>query len=173
MLAPRFPNLTIVQGIRAEALKAAFTECDFLLHGSGPSLVARKMSPPGAKTIRQTLRRLRHHLLRARLHVHASDGSRRPGISSQRRAFVFFRDCRSLALRQEARRATCPIMEFGPDGAFAVDLRDDAKADAFLAHGLEPGKFLCCIPRLRFTPYWTIPEKKAKPDETKHARNEP
>jgi polysaccharide pyruvyl transferase WcaK-like protein len=52
-------------------------------------------------------------------------------------------------------------------------LKDDAKAEAFLkAHGLEEGKFLCCIPRLRFTPYWTIPEKKAAKDETKHARNE-
>ena len=39
-------------------------------------------------------------------------------------------------------------MEFGPDGAFAVDLRNDAAADAFLkANGLEEGKFLCCIPR--------------------------
>jgi sugar phosphate isomerase/epimerase len=52
-------------------------------------------------------------------------------------------------------------------------LKDDAKAEAFLkANGLEDGKFLCCIPRLRFTPYWTIPEKKAAKDETKHARNE-
>ena len=64
-------------------------------------------------------------------------------------------------------------MEFAPDGAFATDLRDDAKAVAFLKqHGLEDGQFLCCIPRLRYTPYWTVPSKKAVFDEKKHARNE-
>jgi hypothetical protein len=52
-------------------------------------------------------------------------------------------------------------MEFGPDGAFATDLREDARPLAFLEkHGLEEGKFLCCIPRLRYTPYWTIHGKE-------------
>lgn len=36
--------------------------------------------------------------------------------------------------------------------------------------GLETGKFLCCIPRLRYTPYWTIKDRPF--DEVKHARNE-
>jgi hypothetical protein len=64
-------------------------------------------------------------------------------------------------------------MGFGPDGAFAADLRDDDRADAFLqAHGLVEGRFLCCIPRLRYTPYWTIPARKTPLDDTKHARNE-
>src|SRR4051794_41031382 len=36
-LMARFPKLVIVKG--PEALKAAFKECDFLLHGSGASLV--------------------------------------------------------------------------------------------------------------------------------------
>jgi len=86
--------------------------------------------------------------------------------------FVFFRDSVSLGLAREL-GCTCPILEFGPDGAFATDLRDDARALAFLQqHGLEEGKFLCCIPRLRYTPYWTIPEKKAAMDPLKHARNE-
>jgi hypothetical protein len=40
LLLARFPKLRIVQG--ADALKAAFDECDFLLHGSGPSLVAQR-----------------------------------------------------------------------------------------------------------------------------------
>jgi hypothetical protein len=46
-------------------------------------------------------------------------------------------------------------MEFGPDATFHLDLRDDAKADAFLKeHALEPGRFACFVPRLRWTPYW-------------------
>ena len=38
MLKKRFPKVTIVQG--ADAVKTAMQKCDFLLHGSGPSLVA-------------------------------------------------------------------------------------------------------------------------------------
>jgi polysaccharide pyruvyl transferase WcaK-like protein len=65
------------------------------------------------------------------------------------------------------------MMEFSPDGAFACDLRDDSRAVEFLnANGLEPGKFLCCLSRLRYTPYWTIPEKKRAFDPQRHARNE-
>ena len=64
-------------------------------------------------------------------------------------------------------------MEFGPDGAFACDLRDDARAIAFLqANGLEDGKFLCCLSRLRYTPYWTIPDKKRPFDAKRHERNQ-
>jgi hypothetical protein len=86
--------------------------------------------------------------------------------------FAFFRDSASLA---EAKQAgiRCPQMAFCPDGAFACDLRDDAKAMAFLlANGLEEGTFLCCLSRLRNTPYWTIPEKNRAFDAQKHARNE-
>ena len=64
------------------------------------------------------------------------------------------------------------MMEFGPDGAFAVDLRNDAAVDAFLkANDLRDGEFLCCIPRLRFTPYWLI-KPGTKLDEQKNVRNE-
>jgi polysaccharide pyruvyl transferase WcaK-like protein len=85
--------------------------------------------------------------------------------------FVFFRDSVSLNLARQ-RGCTCPIMEFGPDGAFGCDLRDDAKALRFLAENqLAEGKFLCCIARLRYTPYWKI-KANVPLDATKHARNE-
>ncbi len=173
MLLARFPKLKIVKG--ADDLKTAFAECDFLLHGSGPSLVGQKDvvrwsqetgKPYGIYGITFSER-----------DSTALDGASEAAIRETVRVmseakFVFFRDSMSLAL---AKRKGCTswVMEFGPDGAFATDLRDDAKATAFLKeHGLEEGKFLCCIPRLRFTPYWTIPEKKAAMDEKKHARNE-
>jgi hypothetical protein len=64
-------------------------------------------------------------------------------------------------------------MEFCPDGAFAVDVKNDAAAIAFLKeHGLEEGKFMCAIPQLRFTPWWELPQKKLAVNEAKHARNE-
>ena len=47
-------------------------------------------------------------------------------------------------------------------------------AAAFLrANGLEDGKFLCCIPRLRKTPYWKIHGKAMTAEDQKsHELNE-
>ena len=86
--------------------------------------------------------------------------------------FVYFRDSASLNLAKQL-GCKAPVMEFGPDAAFGTDLRNEWTAVAFLkSNGLEDGQFLCCIPRLRYTPYWTIPSKKAAFDAKKHARNE-
>jgi len=160
MLARRFPRLKIIQG--REDILAAFAECDFLLHGSGPSLVAQKDVATWRK---ETGKPYGIYCITSS----AKDEESRDLLSGAR--FVFFRDSVSLQLARD-RGVTCPIMEFCPEGSFAVDLRNDAAADAFLkAHALEEGKFLCCIPRYRITPYWKIKPTVAF-DEKKHARNE-
>lgn len=173
MLRQRFPKVEIVRG--PEHLRAAFKDCDFLLHGSGPSLVAQK---DVAKWVKETGKPFGVGGITLPMQGSAStkpssDSAITETIKLLSQAkFVFFRDSKSLELAK-AKGCTAPIMEFGPDGAFGVDLRAEAKAEAFLAqHGLKAGEFLCCIPRLRFTPYWVIPSKKAKFDETKHTRNE-
>ena len=62
-------------------------------------------------------------------------------------------------------------MEFGPDGAFAIDLRNEEKAQAFMRENeLEEKNFMCCIPRYRLTPYWTIKDRPF--NEAVHQRNE-
>lgn len=167
----RFPKLQIVKGtIDADGkasnagLADAVTWADFLLHGSGPSLVAAR---DVAAFVKHTGKPFGVYGI--------THGSFRTGNDKEllsQAKFAFFRDSVSLAhARQDG--VNCPIMEFGPDGAFACDLRDDAKATAFLkANGLEAGKFLCCLSRLRYTPYWTIPAKKRAFDAEKHARNE-
>ena len=173
MLLARFPKLRIIQ--TPADLKAAFEECDFLLHGSGPSLVAAQDiakwrdatgKPYGVYGITfnapNTATAKPDAVKKFQQSISIMSGAR----------FVFFRDSESLVEAQKL-GCTCPVMEFGPDGAFATDLRDDARAIAFLqTHKLEEGRFLCCIPRLRYTPYWTIPTRKTPLDETKHARNE-
>ena len=172
MLLARFPKLRIVKG--AEALKAAFAECDFLLHGSGPSLVAEK---DVVRWSRETGKPYGVYGITLPLQGSASTAP----VSDKAIAatvavlsgakFAYFRDSKSLEFAKQ-RGCISPVMEFGPDGAFATDLRDDAKATAFLkANGLEAGKFLCCIPRLRFTPYWALHKERAM-DPVKHARNE-
>jgi polysaccharide pyruvyl transferase WcaK-like protein len=159
MLRRRFPKVPIVK--TREEILAAFDECDFLLHGSGPSLVAeadvakwreRTGKPYGVYGITIT-----------------SPSPRTIELISGAK-FAFFRDSVSLELAKSS-GCKAPIMAFGPDGAFAVDLRNDPPAEAFLKeNGLEPGKFLCVLSRLRFTPYWKI--KGTAFDDKKHARNE-
>jgi Polysaccharide pyruvyl transferase len=173
MLLARFPKLQIVKG--AENLQTAFAECDFLLHGSGPSLVAEKDVVRWSKETGKPygVFGITFSMTSSTATKPTGDGAVATTIEVLSGAkFVFFRDSVSMELAK-SKGCTCPVMEFGPDGAFATDLQDDAKAEAFLqANGLEQGKFLCCIARLRYTPYWKIPAKKAVLDETKHARNE-
>ncbi|WP_372726235.1 polysaccharide pyruvyl transferase family protein [Novipirellula sp.] len=167
----RFPNLKIVKGsIRGDGtassaeLQDAIKWSEFLLHGSGPSLVAAR---DVAAYVKHTGKPFGVYGI---THGSFLSGDDKELLSKAK--FVFFRDSVSLALAKE-QGVDCPVMEFGPDGAFACDLRDDAAATAFLkANGLEEGKFLCCQSRLRYTPYWTIPSKKRVIDPKRHAHNE-
>lgn len=67
-----------------------------------------------------------------------------------------------------------PILEFGPDAQFGMHLRDDASGDAYRrAAKLETGKFICVIPRLRYTPYYQIRnEPRVATDYVKDAIDE-
>ena len=166
----RFPNLKIVKGTigadgRASNADLADTLAwtDFLLHGSGPSLVAARDIAAFAKHTGKP-----YGVYGITHGSFLSAGDDRAAMDGAR--FVFFRDEPSLKLAR-TQNIKSPLLDFAPDGAFACDLKNDAAADAFLAaHDLAPGQFLCCIPRLRFTPYWTI--RDAPKDEKRHARNE-
>ncbi|MCA9208526.1 MAG: polysaccharide pyruvyl transferase family protein, partial [Planctomycetales bacterium] len=147
----RFPNLRIVKGSiggdgRASnsELARAIEETDFLLHGSGPSLVAAR---DVAAFVKHTGKPFGVYGI---THGSFLSGNDRELLGQAK--FVYFRDSVSL---EHARRegVECPVMGFSPDGAFACDLRDDERAEAFLkANDLQPGKFLCCLSRLRYTP---------------------
>jgi len=172
LLGRRFPKVQIIKA--PEEITKAFTDCVFLLHGSGPSLVARKDAE-------------RWHKETAK--PYGIYGITFPGVYSpdpkavvtanpldvellSKARFALFRDSISLKFAK-ANNVTSPIMEFCPDGAFAVDLRNDQAASTFMKeHGLEEGKFMCVIPRNRFTPYWEIPSKKTSFDTTRDARNQ-
>ena len=73
-----------------------------------------------------------------------------------RAAFFFCRDTISRDYLR-AQGVKTPVLEFGPDAQLGMHLRDDAKGLAWLRqHQLERGKFVCVIPRLRYTPYYKI-----------------
>lgn len=160
MLTARFPRLRITESKADEA--AALAACDFFLHGSGPGMaghpeaqLARRAGKPyGFAGITLSDDELRNH---------------RDLLAGAK--FVFTRDTDSLRALQ-ATGIHGPTMAFGPDATFALDLRDAAAAETLLRmHQLEAGKFLCAVPRLRWTPYWEI-YADHKPNPERSAINE-
>ena len=174
LLLRRFPNLRILEG--KEDLDEAFARCDFLIHGSGANFVAE----------RHVVQWLNSPLSRGKpFGVYGISFAPKqswktapdpPEVTARsieilnRSRFVFFRDSESMRFAR-AKGCRAPVMAFGPDGAFACDVRNDPKAETFMkANELTPGKFLCCIPRARYTPGWLIPGKNTPKDPIKAAR---
>jgi polysaccharide pyruvyl transferase WcaK-like protein len=162
MLQARFPKLVVLK--TPDQQKTALRECDAALHGSGPGLV-------GAAAMKEWQATGKPYVFGG---VTLNDGelqTHRELLSGARA--VFCRDSDSLAALK-ASEVKGPRMEFGPDATFCLDLRDDAAAESLLkAHGLEPGRFACFVPRLRWTPYWKEGRKVAEDVIAKrHAENE-
>ena len=169
MLMRNFPTLKIVEGkidaagnVPDEVGKAMDT-ADLFLHGSGPATIGwadalvfkkRTGKPYGVYGVTYGL-------------YGTPENEMLNGAG-----FVFFRDSISLQLAKKVGIRTAE-MNFAPDGAFAFDCKDPAKATAFLvAHNLTPGKFLCCIPKHRATPVWLHPYKARPFDKARNDRNE-
>lgn len=161
LLARRFPQVIVVKS--KEAIATAFKECDFFLHGSSAGFGAANDA-------------LRWHEETGKpfgvLGITLSGNDPQKIAIASKADFVFFRESVSLQ-RAKQHGCTAPIMAFGPDTAFGVvTLRNDPAATAFLReHGLEEGKFLCCIPRWRITPHWLIDPKRPV-NAASRARNE-
>src|SRR5688500_1451499 len=122
IILKRFPNLEIFTNADTDAVTRAFKECDFLLHGSGPSLVRKKEV---ARWMQETGKPDGIY------GITYSDKSP-DGIELLTKADVaFFRDTASLGFAK-SNGAASKIMEFGHDGAFATDILNDAAAKTFL-----------------------------------------
>ncbi len=193
-----FPKLKIVDGTLHDGkpagadLTAAWAAADFMLHGSGSGFSARTdlvawhratgkpfgvfgtSTDPisGIGTGRDpeggTLANLRSRIERLPAN-HLPEETR---WLIERAAFMFCRDTLSRDYLK-AQGVKTPILEFGPDSQFGMKRRDDRTGDAFLrTHGLEAGKFICVIPRLRYTPYYRIRNEPRVPaDDLRDAIN--
>ncbi|MEZ0607749.1 polysaccharide pyruvyl transferase family protein [Fibrella sp. WM1] len=153
MLHHYYPDVQIIHGNvvdnvpASDAVKQAFQKADFFLHGSGPMVVAldyleawhaQTNKPFGlfGVTIQDIYPRLKTLLSSASL--------------------IFTRETASIEALRKAGLSGSHIA-FAPDATFALTIRDDAKANAFLtANDLKPRQFICAIPRLRVTPYYQI-----------------
>ncbi|MEY3608768.1 MAG: hypothetical protein RLZZ447_1556 [Verrucomicrobiota bacterium] len=187
LLARAFPKVRFVDGVidkngqpSTPALGRAFAECDLAVHASAAHFSASAdfaawkrvtgkpygilgitfdpVSGMGSERSAEggTLAELRAAL--GKLPPSRLDPALRALVDGA--AFLFLRDTLSLdAARHLGVKA--PVLEFGPDTVFGFDLRDDARAATFLDEsGLEPGKFVCLIPRLRYTPYHHMKEDR-------------
>lgn len=162
LLLARFPKLRFARTTAEK--REALEQCDFCLHGSGPSLV-------GAAAIKSWMATGKPYGIGGVTLNDVELRDQKALLAGAR--FVFCRDTTSLEALKASGIAG-PRMEFGPDATFALDLRDDARADAFLRQqALEPGKFACFVPRLRYTPYWKEGRKMAPEEVAKReAENE-
>jgi hypothetical protein len=172
-----FPNLRIAEGGVKDGkpdtpeLASAWEEAGFLLHSSGSGFPARRdvdawrkgtgkpygvfpvstdpvSGPlPGQRLEGGTLPELRAASLELPPRSIAPD--LRECIEQSR--FMFTRDTISLSYLK-AQEVHAPLLQMGPDTQFGMTLKDTARGDAYRkANGLEPHKFICAIPRIRYT----------------------
>lgn len=155
MLMKNFPHLTIVNGniedgnAVPEEVNNALQKADFLLHGSGPSLVGHAKVDYWQKNIKKPY---------GVLGITISNVNDYLKEIFQGADFVFTRETKSLQNLKES-NVDKPLTGFAPDATFAMDLQDNPNAFEFMrTHDLHPGKFICAVPRLRKTPYYKIYE---------------
>jgi hypothetical protein len=183
LLAKGYPRLKIVEGSldaddkpATPELAKAWEEADLYLSGSGSGFPASRhavafrratnkpvgvfgvstdpISGIGGNRIAEggTLIELRERAMKLPP-THLEEDLR---YIIDRAAFFFCRDSISRDYLK-AQGVRTPVLEFGPDAQLGMTLRDDAKGLAWLqAHQLFEGKFICVIPRLRYTPYYRI-----------------
>jgi len=152
MLMQYFPEIKIVHGgfdkdfvPGNDDVKKAFMDADFFLHGSGPSLV-------GADYIRSWLTQTKKPF--GIFGVTLQDINPSAKELLKQATFIFTRETASIEVLRKNGLAGEHIA-FAPDATFVLDINDDKTAIDFLkSNGLEDKKFICAIPRLRYTPYY-------------------
>jgi polysaccharide pyruvyl transferase WcaK-like protein len=164
LLNLNFPKVKVIYGsVNSEKetdspeVLEAMKEADIMIHGSGPSLV-------GADNLACWMK-----------HSDKPFGIfgttlEKPGDYHQsilkKASFIYTRETLSI---EHLRKAGIegPNIQFAPDATFYLSIHDEEKAGQFLkANGLEEKKFICAIPRLRYTPYHLFrPDRNSWSDE--------
>lgn len=156
MLRRNFPEVRIVSGEPGTPeLAEAFDQADFLLHGSGPGVVARGHLDTWRK---RTGKRYGIFGVTIALRNEVASKAMDPPLREtlEGAAFVYTRETASLKNLQRE-DIIHPQLGFAPDGTFGLKIFDEAAAKSFLGeNGLEPKKFIAVVPRLRYTPYHTM-----------------
>jgi hypothetical protein len=159
LLRHHLPGLEILDPRDAAAQDQAMDRADLLLHGSGPGVLGRA-----------AIERWRDRTDKpfGLFGVTVQDPPPDLAALLNGAAFLFTRETASLDhLRQAG--CLCPMQAFTPDAVFAMDIRNEGAGEAICrSHGLEPGRFICAIPRLRYTPYHLIREVDWTQEKIRH-----
>ena len=155
MMERRFPDVKIVCGRldgSSKAVEDAVRWCDLLLIGPGTGIAVHRDVEDFTKFCNKP-------------YAAAGIGFAAKDIEKMRQSgFIFLRDSVALAAAEKAELGVPTA--FVPDGAFLFDAADDAGAVEFMRHhGLEKGKFVCCLPRYRYTPTWEFCPGETYPEE--------
>ncbi len=140
MLMRRFPKVEIVKGSLSEKggpVQEAIKRSDFFLRGPGMGqptdfmAYCNKNGKPWG---------LQGQSYFPDMVTGPGAGERIALLNSA--AFIYCRDSKTLKLLHDM-GVKPPVLEFGPDGCFGIDVRDEEKALARMKkHGLEPKKFI-------------------------------
>lgn len=138
MIRRRFPAVEWVRGKPGEpALEAALARSDLVLHNSGMNV---DMEVPSWCIARG--KRFGYYGQSYFPFFPEGEKGREALRLLSRASFIYTREANTLLTLQGA-GLKGPILEFAPDGCFGMDVRDDARGDAFMrAHGLAPRRFI-------------------------------
>jgi polysaccharide pyruvyl transferase WcaK-like protein len=147
-----FPKVRVLYGnvndqkeVDNPELLKVFNESDILLHGSGPLLVAADHLAAWVKITGKPF---------GVFGVTLQNPNEYHQELLKKAAFIYTRETHSIVHLKKA-GIEGEHIAFAPDATFFLNIRDDKKAEHFLASNhLEAKKFICVIPRLRVTPYY-------------------
>ncbi|WP_394993779.1 polysaccharide pyruvyl transferase family protein [Emticicia sp.] len=151
LLNKNFPKVKIIYGgvnkdkdVDNPEIMEAFKKADLMIHGSGPLLV-------GADNLASWMKHTTKPFgvfgttLEKPSQYHQS--------ILQKASFIYTRETKSIEDLKKVGIAGNHV-QFAPDATFFMNIRDDKRGFSFLKeHGLEDKKFICAVPRLRYTPY--------------------
>jgi hypothetical protein len=183
LLVKNFPKVSIIYGEvntskDTDSLDVlnAFKEADLMVHGSGPSLVGADNLACWSKNTSKPY---------GVFGVTLEDPNEYHKEILRKASFIFTRETLSIEHLKKAGIEGSHI-RFAPDATFFMNIHDEVRAKTFLKeNGLESKKFICVIPRLRYTPYhlfnpnrngWSedrikmVEETNLKYKETDHAK---
>jgi len=151
LLNKNFPKVKIIYGgvnkdkdVDNPELMEVFQRSDLMIHGSGPLLV-------GANNLASWMKHTTKPF--GIFGTTLENPSKYHQEILQKASFIYTRETKSIDHLKKV-GITGEHVQFAPDATFFMNIRDDDKGNAFLkANGLENKKFICAIPRLRYTPY--------------------
>jgi polysaccharide pyruvyl transferase WcaK-like protein len=151
LLNKNFPNVAIIYGnvdkdqnVSNPEIQEALEKADLMIHGSGPLLVGADHLEFWIKNTDKPFGVFGTTL---------QNPSEYHTEILKKAAFIYTRETFSIDHLRKAGIEGSHI-RFAPDATFYMTIRNDDQGTKFLDdNGLEDKKFICAIPRLRYTPY--------------------